>query len=514
VALQGTLDSFSLPDVLRLLAATGQTGRLHVDGDRGKAEVWLQGGALTTASADGALGDAPVDEVVFEMLRFTSGSFAFSAGEQAPDGEEEIDVDGVLRRAGRMLDEWRELESVVPSLDHRVVLARTLTVDKVTLDASRWQTIAAIGGGRSVRELGDGLGLGELAVIRTVSDLVELGVVTVESPAQSRRPSVSARRSRSERPDRNERLERSGRSTTGERRRVPTPADNANGTGTHWRPGAGDRLGERPSERTGDAPGDRAEGRPAYGPRPAPGAATGRREDANGRSSTGGPAVPRRSRATGQRPGEDAGTDRTTDRSPMPRRRGSTTPPSPPASPPPPPAPSLPPSFGEGEPRRGPMLPPSLDTPPPGLPIDTGQVPVVPAPSLPADLSWAAEDGDPPLAPPTMPSPAVGTPPVTPAPRMMAPASDHRAPRGEPVAARGSMRGNTGMVTAQHYGTHREGDTAVHVAMMSPEARAAVEAAVGPTGGGAGFAVSHYQSSPDEARQRGALMGFLSSLRR
>jgi hypothetical protein len=70
------------------------------------------------------------------------------------------------------------------------------------------------------------------------------------------------------------------------------------------------------------------------------------------------------------------------------------------------------------------------------------------------------------------------------------------------------------MVTAQHYGTHRDGDTATHVAMMSPEARAAVEAAIGPAGGGAGFAVSHYQSSPDEARQRGALMGFLSSLRR
>jgi hypothetical protein len=493
VALQGTLDSFSLPDVLRLLATTGQTGRLHVDGDRGKAGVWLKEGALTAASADGAVDDAPVEEVVFEMLRFSSGSFHFSAGEQPPDGKEESDVEGVLRRAGRMLDEWRELEAVVPSLDHRVVLARTLTVEKVTLDASRWQTVAAIGGGRSVRELGDALGLGELAMIRTVSDLVELGVAAVESPQPSRRPSVSARRPRSERSDRPDRLEPSARPPTDERRRIPSPADGANGLGAHsTRSAPGDRSSDRPDVS------------PPYGTRGPTAAAAGQRQDANGQSSNEGIAVARRSRATGQRPDVDRGA--------MPRRRGGTAAPSSSPSPPPPPSPS-PPSFGEGELRRGPMLPPSLDTPPPGtgpLPIDTGQVPIVPAPSLPADLSWAAEDGEPPLGPPTMPSPAAGTPPAAPARPMIALASDHRAPGREPLTARGS----TGMATAQHVVTYREGDTAAHVAMMSPDARAAVEAAVGPAGGGAGFAASHYRASPNEVRQRGALMGFLSSLRR
>ena len=41
LALQGTLDTFSLPDVLRLLATTSKTGRLRIDGDRGLGSVWL-----------------------------------------------------------------------------------------------------------------------------------------------------------------------------------------------------------------------------------------------------------------------------------------------------------------------------------------------------------------------------------------------------------------------------------------------------------------------------------------
>ena len=55
-----------------------------------------------------------------------------------------------------------------------------------------------------------------------------------------------------------------------------------------------------------------------------------------------------------------------------------------------------------------------------------------------------------------------------------------------------------------------EGELAPHLAAMSPEARAAVEAAVGPTGGSAG---ARSPSTGDEVAQRGRLINFLSSVR-
>jgi uncharacterized protein DUF4388 len=193
VALQGTLDTFSLPDVLRLLATTGKTGCLHLDGDRGRGRVWMDDGSLVAATADRAQENAPIDEVIFEMLRFKDGSFRFAVDEPAPDGAAPADIEAALQRGSRLLDEWRGLEAVVPSLDHQVQMAPELTVSQVTIDGQRWEALVAIGGGRTVSELGSALGEGELGITRIVSDLVELGIAVVEKPS-SRRSSRSDRR--------------------------------------------------------------------------------------------------------------------------------------------------------------------------------------------------------------------------------------------------------------------------------------------------------------------------------
>ena len=117
MALQGTLDTFSLPDVLRLLATTSKTGRLRIEGDRGRGSVWLTDGGVVDADADRTLDGTPLDEVVFELLRFESGSFAFDGDDTASEAGDPEDVEALLRRADGLLSEWGELEAVVPSLE-------------------------------------------------------------------------------------------------------------------------------------------------------------------------------------------------------------------------------------------------------------------------------------------------------------------------------------------------------------------------------------------------------------
>src|SRR5260221_12280621 len=81
VALQGTLDTFALPDVLRLLASTKKTGRLVITGTRGSGSVWVDGGSVVGTDATGAVPDADAVAVLFELLRFGGdGSFTFEAG--------------------------------------------------------------------------------------------------------------------------------------------------------------------------------------------------------------------------------------------------------------------------------------------------------------------------------------------------------------------------------------------------------------------------------------------------
>ena len=182
MALQGTLDTFSLPDVLRLLATTAKTGRLRIEGDRGQGSVWLHQGKVVDAAADRAMDGTPPDEVTFELLRFEHGSFAFDTDDRAGDASSPHDVEDLLRKAHGLLSEWGELEAVVPSLAHQVTLSSDLSADEVTIDADHWRTVVAVASGRTVGEMASTLELTELGVSRAVRDLVELGVAEVGPP--------------------------------------------------------------------------------------------------------------------------------------------------------------------------------------------------------------------------------------------------------------------------------------------------------------------------------------------
>lgn len=191
MALLGDLETFALCDVLRLLAATAKTGCLHVEGDLGQGEVWLRDGALTSARTSTSLDDTVIDEVVFGLLRFERGTFKFHVDEPPPAHEHPgylTDIESVLRAARRMLDEWRDLQSVVPSPDHEVALQPELPLHEVTIDTSAWSTLAAVGTGATVSELAERLGLSEIDTMRRIRDVVDDGLVIVGPPAGASRP--------------------------------------------------------------------------------------------------------------------------------------------------------------------------------------------------------------------------------------------------------------------------------------------------------------------------------------
>ena len=181
MALQGTLDTFALPDVLRLLASTKKTGRLLIAGNRGTGSVWVDGGSVVGSEATGTMLDAGAVDVLFELLRYADGSFTFEAGTTAPDPAPSRAVEPLLLDAERQLAEWREIEAVVPSMDAWISLVADLEGDEILIAAERWKAIVAIGSGTSVTGIGHTLKLGELDVCRQVKELVELGLVKVST---------------------------------------------------------------------------------------------------------------------------------------------------------------------------------------------------------------------------------------------------------------------------------------------------------------------------------------------
>jgi len=538
LALQGTLDTFSLPDVLRLLATTSKTGRLRIDGDRGQGSVWLDGGGVVDAAADRAVDGTPKDEVIFELLRFDKGTFAFDADDEAPSGGRSEGVEDILRRATSLLREWNELEAVVPSLAHQVTLASDLSADEVTIDADRWKTVVAVASGRTVGELAKELRLTELGVSRVVRDLVELGVADVEPPGRHE-PSH-----RVEAPAERPRPAPTRAPVTEPVPVVPEIPEPLAGEGQRAGWLTADKTGEVPAipdpPDPGPLPSRVGSGRsPSATPPPAPGLSeappvpsarneTGRTPvarpaDTNrvprvrpsepvGPSSRAGDSLPPdTNRVPRVRPTEPAGPPTRSGDSRPPGRpaEGTRTPAErvrpqgrsdvngtngmPPRSPSErgrqPSAPSdrngTPPSRRDLGSPRGPV-PPTPASPPspfdngrlgPSPLSDTGQIRPVGPGSLPPDLHWAADD--------------TGTHPIT-------------GPVSSPFSGLSSLGPPRQPVGPESH------EMAPHVAAMSPEARAAVQATVGNNGGSAG---GSRLAPGDDAAQRGRLISFLSTVR-
>jgi Domain of unknown function (DUF4388) len=559
LALQGTLDTFSLPDVLRLLATTSKTGRLRIEGDRGQGSVWLDAGGVVDAVADRAVEGTPTDEVVFELLRFDSGSFAFDTDDRAAGGQRPEAVEDILRRATNLLSEWSELEAVVPSLAHQVTLAADLSADEVTIDADRWRSVVAVASGRTVGELASELGLTELGVSRAVRDLVELGVVDVESPgtAERRLPEPPPPPRRAPEPVTGEVVvpeplehQRAGwlkertaenpvvspraaaGTTNGQVRRDDRPSHPAPAAPAG--PELPSRLGTPRPPRPAGPPAGGAPSRGDVPPPPTARAKDAGRPPARTNDAPRPPASPRSTDDTGRmavvRPG-DTGTSPAVrpdaerrppegrseaDRrgqAPAERRRAA-RPPSEAPRPPgrsggdagrvPPPAPPSPLGADRNGAGHGPRRDLGSSSPVNGSPFDngrlgpaplggdTGQIRPVGPSSLPPDLHWAADDlsNTGPVGPVTGPvsSPFSGLSSLGP-------------PRGAagmpPMPAMPPMPDNTGEI-------------APHVAAMSPEARSAVQATVGNSGGSAG---GSRLAPGDDAAQRGRLISFLSTVR-
>lgn len=188
--LQGTLDVFSLDEVLGLLSGANKNGVLNITGDRGVGTVSISDGHLVAGSASSAPGAAALSDVVFELLRYEEGSFSFD-GASAVEGEPH-ELEAIMTEAHSRLDEWKGIEAVVPSLDHHVSLSATLSTSQVTLSESEWAAVVAIGEGAPAGVVARRLGLGEFDGSKRIKSLIERSLASLEEGAATAEPTVAA----------------------------------------------------------------------------------------------------------------------------------------------------------------------------------------------------------------------------------------------------------------------------------------------------------------------------------
>lgn len=230
MAIKGSLKEASLPDVVQLLFLGGRTGCLSVASERNFGSIWFDegwivfagmvtrldrlgerlvaAGTLTASQLDEAVathaavpGDRfgsillrlgfitgrqlemelqrQVEETVYTLFTWTSGTFSFEAGVRPEDVEAtlRLNPEGLLLEGARRVDEWSVIAKKIPSLDIVYAAdgdARPAGGDSALVDIER-RILPLLDGQASVREVMDSTGLTDFEVCRALFGLLSAG---------------------------------------------------------------------------------------------------------------------------------------------------------------------------------------------------------------------------------------------------------------------------------------------------------------------------------------------------
>jgi hypothetical protein len=176
-SLVGSLSVFALSDVLLMLASAAQTGELQVVSEAADGRVWLDGGELCNAHVGAA---ATIGQAVFELACVNDGWFYFTSGLTSPSGQPAVSVAAVLDEVRPQVDEWREIRQVVP-LEFVVSLSPEPPGQDVQIRSDQWRVLTTVGtSGHSVRSILEVIGGDQIVGLRTLRDLREAGLITLE----------------------------------------------------------------------------------------------------------------------------------------------------------------------------------------------------------------------------------------------------------------------------------------------------------------------------------------------
>lgn len=229
MAIKGSLQEASLPDVLQLLALGQKTGCLSVSDrsnlgyiyfDRGRicyasivnrrdrlGDILVKHGKITQAALDAAierqsrtrgkrLGEilvedgalsrvelehymrVQIEEAVYFLFTWTAGNFNFES-DIRPDTQDflvSINPESLLLEGARRVDEWNLIEKKVPSFDLIFTIDRDrLSLSGVTLTEEQRRLLELIDGERDVQQLIDDSGMGEFDVGKALYGLITAG---------------------------------------------------------------------------------------------------------------------------------------------------------------------------------------------------------------------------------------------------------------------------------------------------------------------------------------------------
>jgi hypothetical protein len=178
---QGKIDDGQLREAVNTQAAVSLSKRL--------GHVLIEKGFIDRADLAEAVSEQ-IQELIYSLLSWEEGSFKFYDN-QYPTREEitvDLSVENVILEGIRRVDEVNRLREHLP--DYNTVLKiDTIGAGRkrdISLETEEWNLLARIDGQKTIRELIEESGLGEMKTLEKLATLQLAGLITIESEPEKK----------------------------------------------------------------------------------------------------------------------------------------------------------------------------------------------------------------------------------------------------------------------------------------------------------------------------------------
>ena len=242
--IRGTLEEFSLAEIIRLISQARRTGVLEIKGPTGSGKVHFRHGAICGAKStlareplgrklvrSGVLSEsqlwnalsrqdksarrlgetlvaaglaAPeevdtalreqVEDSIVDVLRLEPTEFSWNA-EPQPEGVVFLQAENLLSALSERMHELELIKTQIPSEEASVSMAPIppFGADEIRLTLDDWRVLVFLGTRRTVRDLLHYSGAGETQMLRSLERLLSTGLIEVtDPPATHKRTSSGA----------------------------------------------------------------------------------------------------------------------------------------------------------------------------------------------------------------------------------------------------------------------------------------------------------------------------------
>jgi hypothetical protein len=199
VGLQGTIETFPLPDVMALIASSRKSGRLTVTSDTVSGVIWFDDGQVFRGDL-GDQEDVVLADAFVALLRLGVAAFQFDQGQAAEADTPSVAVETVLDEVTDQLAEYERLENTIPHMQVAVRLIEEPAFEEVVLTATEWRAATALHRVLRAADLESALMLSELDTMRLLDSLDSKGLISllIDEPEVTRAVAASPRQTEEE----------------------------------------------------------------------------------------------------------------------------------------------------------------------------------------------------------------------------------------------------------------------------------------------------------------------------